>query len=187
MRRALLILTIIGILPIILLALLALYAPGRPLIEVLLTMYASVLVVIVILWLAKVLKTLNGIHVALIVCVALFFAMGPIIAIARGASEATMSYLIELDNDIVLIIRILLIYIGYLVLVALIGLLVLVMVGWVLTMMIAIISTAIPIVIYHKCLPQRAKDGLHYVAYVIAAATMVGVAGYIVGLLARGV
>ena len=186
-RKVLLVLTITSTLPILLFILVSNYVPVRNVGEILslrdFVVIAGVINLIAILWLAKALKTLNGIYPVIIAAAALHFTADLIRAISQRASDATMTYLIELDNDIVMIIRIMLLYIGYLVLVALVGFIVRMYVSLALILVIALISSSIPICIYFKILPDKAKARMHDAAFALVVVSMLAVIRFVVGAL----
>jgi len=185
-RRVLLILTIANILPLLILTLATVPVPiDEAGFELFVLVLCGLVTFIVVLWLARSVKTLNGVFVALLVCCALLLSAGLISGIARGAFDATFSYIIGLDGDIAFLVRIFLLYIGYYVLAGIAAFAVLITVAWVLALVVIAISVAIPIHIYKRYMPESMKDGMHHVAYVVAVALMLGTIGLFVSVIIR--
>ena len=120
---------------------------------------------------------------ALITCSALYLTRDAILAIATNASSAVVDYLLTLDNSVTLILRIILMGIGYLLLVGMLGVIVYVLVAGMLIFLSTLIINAVPIYIYKKHLSENMKTGLHTIAYGFTVLSMLGLIGFVLNML----
>jgi len=177
-RQVLLVLVVVNIVPFLIMLVVLLIMMSEAAAEtdsmIFFTAMSGVTLLFSVLWLTKVLKSLNGMFIVVALCATLYIARGFIFDTGRRVAGAVTGYIIGLDNDIALIMRILTLYIGYLILAAMAGFVAGLLVSWMLTMTIVAIFVAVPMVLYSKIIEERTKQKMHHAAYILTSVLTLG-------------